>query len=153
MEEILRELGELVLGSVPTMILFLILVLAYQFILYRPLMRTRAARFDRTRGAMERAYAAIAAADAKSQEYEAKLRAARAAIYRAREERLQRWNAEKEIALASARLLAQERTEGAKKEIAAQAVLAKTQLQASASQLAAQVLEAVLPVAAAGSVR
>ena len=63
MQDILNDLGQLVLGSVPTMILFLFLVAAYHFILYRPLKRTRAARFDRTQGALERAHAAVAAAD------------------------------------------------------------------------------------------
>ena len=102
-DQLLRQLSELVLGSVPTMIIFLILVLAYRFVLYGPLMRTLDDRRDRTLGAIERAHAAIAAADAKSQEYEAKLRAARAEIFHQRELRIQQWNAKRESALASAR--------------------------------------------------
>jgi len=151
MQELLRELGQLVLGSVPTMILFLILVGAYHFILFRPLVRIRAERYRRTQGAMERALAAIAAADVKSQEYEAKLRAARAEIYHARELQQQQWNAQREAALASARLLAQDRTEAAKKEIAGQTEAARRQLQAGVGQLANQIMQAVLP--AAGSAR
>jgi|SRR5579875_1738143 len=145
MQELLRELGQLVLGSVPTMILFLILVAAYHFILYRPLVRVRAERYKRTKGAVERAMAAIAAADVKSQEYEARLRAARAQIQHAREAQLQRWNAERESALASARLLAQDRLEAARKEIAAQTEAARRQLQAGVGVLADQIMEAVLP--------
>ncbi len=147
MQEIIRDLGQLVLGSVPTMILFLLLVAAYHFILYRPLKRARKERFDRTQGAVERAHAAIAAADVKSQEYEAKLRAARAEINRARELKIQQWNAEREAALASARLLSHDHTEAAKREIAEQAETAKLQLQAEIGQLAAQVEQAVLPPA------
>ncbi len=145
MQELLRELGQLVLGSVPTMILFLILLGAYHFILYRPLVRVRAERYKRTKGAMERAMAAIAAADVKSQEYEAKLRAARGEIQRAREVQIQQWNAERESALASARLLAQDRMEVAKREIAAQTEAARRQLQAGVGRLAHQIMEAVLP--------
>ncbi|ACO31422.1 MULTISPECIES: ATP synthase F0 subunit B [Acidobacterium] len=145
MQELLRELGQLVLGSVPTMILFLILLGAYHFILYRPLVRVRAERYKRTKGAVERAMAAIAAADVKSQEYEAKLRAARAGIQHAREVQLQQWNAERESVLASARLLAQDRAEAARKEIAAQTEAARRQLQSGVGRLADQIMEAVLP--------
>lgn len=145
MQELLRELGQLVLGSVPTMILFLILLGAYHFILYRPLVRVRAERYKRTKGAVERAMAAIAAADVKSQEYEAKLRAARAEIQHAREVQLQQWNAERESVLASARLLAQDRAEAARKEIAAQTEAARRQLQSGVGRLADQIMEAVLP--------
>ncbi len=146
MQEIFSDLGQLVLGSVPTMILFVLLVAAYHFILYRPLRRTRSARYDLTQGALERAHAAVAAADVKSQEYEAKLRAARAEITHARELQVQKWNAERDAALASARLLAHDRADAAKREIARQAEAAKLQLQAEIGQIAAQVQEAVLPV-------
>ena len=96
MDEILHQLGDLIVGSIPTMIIFIILVIAYQVLVYGPLSRTLAERRDRTQGAIERAAAAIAAADAKSQEYEAKLRAARADIFRHRDHRIQQWNAERD---------------------------------------------------------
>src|SRR5271170_6732837 len=113
-DELLRQLGDLALGSVPTMILFVLLVLAYRFVLYGPLMRTLVERRERTQGAIEKAHAAIAAADAKSQEYEARLRAARAEIFRRREERVKQWNAQRESALVSARLAAEERVDAAR---------------------------------------
>src|SRR5215469_8042941 len=87
--EILHQLGDLVIGSIPTMILFVLLVLAYWVVLYRPLMRTLVERRERTQGAVAKAADAIAAADAKSQEYEARLRAARADIFRHREQLVQ----------------------------------------------------------------
>lgn len=145
MQEIFRDLGQLVLGSVPTMILFVILVILYHLILYRPLKRTRGERYYRTRGAIERAHAAIAAADVKSQEYEAKLRAARAEISHARELQVQQWNVERDAALASARLLAHDRAESAKREIARESEVARVQLHAEIAQIAAEIQEAVLP--------
>ena len=39
MQETLRQLGELLLGSIPTVILFVIAHLAYRFILHAPLVR------------------------------------------------------------------------------------------------------------------
>lgn len=144
-DELLRQLGELVLGSVPTMIIFLVLVAAYRFILYGPLVRMLAERRARTTGALEAAHAAIASADAKTQEYEAKLRAARAEIFHHRELRVQQWTAQKEAALASARLVAQERVAQARAVIESEAAAARKHIENSAGQLAAQVLHAVLP--------
>jgi F-type H+-transporting ATPase subunit b len=144
-DELLRQLGELVLGSVPTMIIFLVLVIAYRFILYGPLVKTLAERRAHTTGALEAAHAAVAAADAKSQEYEAKLRAARAEIFRQRELRVQQWTAQKDAALASARLAAQERVAQARAGIEAEAATARRQIESAAGQLATRVLQAVLP--------
>ena len=55
MEEILNQLGELVLGSVPTMVLFILLVIAYGLLVRRPLDRVLAERRARTTGAVEQA--------------------------------------------------------------------------------------------------
>jgi F-type H+-transporting ATPase subunit b len=148
MDEILRQLGDLLIGSVPTMIIFLFLVLAYRFVLYGPLLRVLAERRERTTGAIEKAHAAIAAAEAKSQEYEAKLRAARAEIFKMREQRVQQWNAERERALASTRLVAHDRVAAARTSITAEAAAARGQIEAAADQLAGQVLQAILPARA-----
>jgi F-type H+-transporting ATPase subunit b len=145
LDELLRQLGELVLGSVPTMIIFLILVFAYRFILYGPLVKTLAERRARTIGALEAAHAAIAATDAKAQEYEAKLRAARAEIFHQRELRVQQWIAQRDAALAAARQAAQERVAQARASIEAEAVAARKQIEDAAGQLAAQVLQVILP--------
>jgi len=144
-DQLLRQLGDLVLGSVPTMIIFLALVVAYRFILYGPLVRMLEERRARTTGAIEAANAAIAQADAKAQEYEAKLRAARTEIFRQRELRVQQWTAQKEAALASARLTAHERVAQARALIEEDTAAARKQIEDSTAQLAAQVVRAVLP--------
>jgi F-type H+-transporting ATPase subunit b len=151
MDELLQQLGELALGAIPTLILFITLVLAYRYILYGRLMETRAEREERTAGALEKSRQAIGQADVRSQEYEAKLRAARAEIFRRREQRIQQWNAEREAALVAARQVAQQRVQAAQAALEAQSVDARRQIEASASQLAAQVLAAVLPAAAESS--
>jgi F-type H+-transporting ATPase subunit b len=149
MDVLLRQLEALALGAIPTLILFIVLVLAYRVILFGPLMKVRAERRERTAGAIERSRMAIAAADARSQEYEAKLRAARAEIFKQREHRLQQRNAERESALAAARLSAQQRVNAAQQALEAQAAEAKKQIEGSAAQLAAQVVAAILPASAA----
>jgi F-type H+-transporting ATPase subunit b len=145
LDELLRQLGGLALGSVPTMIIFLVLVFAYRFILYGALVKALAERRARTTGALEAAHAAIAAADAKSQEYEAKLRAARAEIFHQRELCIQKWTAQKDAVLASARQAAQERVAHARAGIESEAASARRQIEDTVGQLAAQILDAVLP--------
>ncbi|HVT97366.1 MAG TPA: ATP synthase F0 subunit B [Acidobacteriaceae bacterium] len=151
MDELLKQLGDLALGAVPTMIFFILLVLAYRFILFGRLVKTRDERRERTSGALEKSRQAVTQADVRTQEYEARLRAARAEVFRNREQRIQRLNAEKESALAASRLAAQQKVESAQAALNAQAVDARRQIEASANQLAAQVLAAVLPSATAGS--
>jgi|HubBroStandDraft_4_1064222.scaffolds.fasta_scaffold15273_4 F-type H+-transporting ATPase subunit b len=151
MDELLRQLEALAIGAIPTLVLFIVLVLAYRFILYGALTKVRAERRERTVGAMEKARLAIAAADARTQEYEAKLRAARAEIFRQREQKMQQRNAERESALAAARLAAQRQVHEAHTALEAQAAEARKHIEVSAGQLAAQVLAAVLPAAAESS--
>lgn len=151
MDELLHQIGDLALGAVPTMILFIALVLAYRFILYGRLVEIRKERRERTAGALEKSRLAVAEADVRAQEYEAKLRAARAEIFRAREQRIRQWNAERDSALAAVRLAAQQRVHAAQTALEAQSVVARQQIESSANQLATQVLAAVLPPAAAES--
>ena len=144
-DQLLQQLGDLVLGSIPTIIIFVFLVIAYRLLLYRPLMNTLAERRERTLGATEKAKAAVAAADAKSQEYEAKLRAARAEIFHRRELRLQEWNAQRDSAIAAARQAAHERVVSARAAIESEAAEARHHIEGTVDQLAAQIMRAVLP--------
>ena len=143
--DILNQLGSLVLGSVPTIILFLLLVVAYNVLVAKPLEKTLAERRARTSGAVEQARGAIAAAEAETSAYEEKLRAARAEILRERERRVAEWQAQKDAALNEAREAAQVRVRAAKKDIEASAVLARTQIEQATAQLSEQILRAVLP--------
>lgn len=145
MSDLFRQLGELALGAIPTLILFILLVLGYRYILYQPLVKVREERRERTAGAIEKSRLAIVQADVRSQEYDAKLRAARGEIFRGREQRLNQWNVERENAVAAARLAAQQRVHGALEALEAQKTEARQQIESSASQLAAQVMAAVLP--------
>ena len=54
-DQLLRQIGDLALGSVPTMIIFILLVIAYRYILYGSLVKTLSDRRERTTGAIEAA--------------------------------------------------------------------------------------------------
>ena len=151
MQEIIGQLGTLFLGAVPTILLFIVLVLAYQFLVQGPLTATLKKRRARTEGAIEDAQKAIAEAEAKAAEYAARLRQARGEVFKIREQRVKQWNAERETALDAARKAASLKVSQAKAELEAEAAQARTAIQASAGDLARQVVRAVLPVAAGGS--
>ncbi|HEY4357567.1 MAG TPA: hypothetical protein VGN16_17575 [Acidobacteriaceae bacterium] len=143
--EILNQLGGLVLGSVPTMIFFLLLVIAYTFLVQRPMARVLAERRARTSGAVEQARGAIAAAEAETAVFEDKLRTARAEILAGREQKMQQWQKERDAVLASARDAAQTRVRGARQEIENSAAIARQQIATATDQLSESILRAVLP--------
>jgi F-type H+-transporting ATPase subunit b len=151
MQEIFQQLGALFIGAVPTMLLFIVLVLAYQFLVQGPLTATLKERRARTEGAQEDAQKAIALAEARVGEYADKLRAARSEVFRTREARVKQWNAERDAALDAARKAAGLKVNQAKAELEAEAAQARLAIQASAGDLARQVVRAVLPVAAGSS--
>lgn len=150
MEEILQQVGTLLLGAVPTALLFIVLVLAYQFLVQSPLTATLRERRARTEGAVEDAHKAIAKAEARAAEYANKLRQARADIFKIREQRIKQWGAERDTALQSARDAAGVKVSQAKRDIESEAAGARQAIEASSGELAGRVVRAVLPVAAGG---
>lgn len=151
MDEILQQVGTLLLGAVPTVLLFTVLVLCYQFLLQKPLTATLKERRARTDGAVEEAHKAIARAEARAAEYANKLRQARAELFKVREQRVKQWIAERDAALDAARKAAGLKVGQAKSELEAEAVSARRSIEGSSAELANRVVRAVLPLAAGGT--
>ena len=151
MQEIIQQVGSFLLGAVPTMILFVVLVIAYQILVQGPLSRTLKERRARTAGAVEEAQKAIAAAEAKATDYAARLRHARAEIFKVRESRLKQWAQERDAQLDVARKSAGARVTDAKAALQAEGGAARKTLMASSSELVEQVVRAVMPAAAGGT--
>ena len=145
MDETLHQLETLLLGSIPTIFLFLLLVILYRLLVYGPLTRVLDERRERTEGAIEQANAATAAAAAKTQEYEAQLRAARSRIFQARQQKQQLWNRERDNAIAEAHAAAQRQVEEAKLALQAQTEAGHRTIKVSIDELASDILAAVLP--------
>jgi F-type H+-transporting ATPase subunit b len=143
--DILHQLGDLVLGSVPTMILFVLLVIAYDLLVGKPLAKTLRDRMARTSGAVQQAHAAISAAESETAAYEAKLRSARAEILAEREHRLQQWQEQREQALNQAKNTAQERLTVARQEIESASAAAREQIESATSELSEQIMRVLLP--------
>lgn len=150
MQEILAQIGALLVGATPTALLFILLVLAYQFLIQNPLTSTLKKRRALTLGAMEEARKAIEQAENRTAEYAARLRQARAEAYKLREERLKQWNLERDAALEAARKAAGSKVSQAAAQVEAEAAQARQVIQASAAELAGQAVRAVLPASAGG---
>jgi len=151
MQETFNQLADLLLNAVPTILLFIVLVVAYRILVDRPLAAVFKKRRALTVGAVEDAQRAIAKAETKAAEYAERLRLARADALRAREQRLHQRSAEVEAALEEARRSASAKVTEAKAAMEADAERARGTIQASAAELAGQVLRAVLPQPAGGS--
>jgi len=150
MEETLRQLGELLLGAIPTVILLALLYLLYTTIVHKPLRRVLEERRSKTEGAIEKARADIAAAEARTSEYEQRLREARATLFRAQEARRKAALEARTAALSEARGKAQAQVQAAKADIAKDREAAQVGLQKEAQGLAAEIMRRVLAPAGAG---
>ena len=150
MDQTLHQLGGLLLGAVPTVILLTLLYALYSAIVHRPLKRVLAERRSKTEGAVEKSRADIAAAEARTSEYEQRLREARAAVFRAQEARRQAALDARSKAVNEARGKAQAQVQAAKKDIEADRVAAQAGLQKDASALAEEIVRRVLQPAGAG---
>lgn len=144
MAQTLRQLGELLLGSVPTVILLLLLYVLYTFLVYRPLAAVLAERRSRTQGAMEKARADIAAAEARTSDYEQRLREARQKVFKNQEARRQQATQSRSQAVAEARTRAQEQVKLARAGMEQDKQQAMSKLQSDAARLASEIVRTVL---------
>ena len=150
MDDTLRQLGELLLGSVPTVVMLALLYALYTVIVHKPLARVLAERRSKTEGAVEKSKADIAAAEARTSVYEQKLREARAAVFHAQEAKHQAAMQARTNAVNEARNRAQTQVQAAKATIERDRVAAEKGLQAEAANLAQEIVRRVLQPAGAG---
>jgi F-type H+-transporting ATPase subunit b len=144
MDTTLRQVGELLLDAVPTVILLLLLYAIYQNLVRKPLERVLKERRDRTEGAALKARSDVAAAEARTQEYEQKLRDAKLAVFKAQEARRQQAQQMRAQAMAEARTRAQEQIRQARLAVEQEMGAAKVGLQAEAERLAGDIIRTIL---------
>jgi len=144
MDEILGQLGGLLLGSVPTIIFIVLLFGIYTAVVHKPMVKVLAERHSRTEGAIEKAHADIAQAEARTAEYEQRLREARMTVFKSQEARRQLALQARAAAVTEARTRAQTQVEGARAAIEQDKLAAQTGLQAESGKLAAAIIRTVL---------
>lgn len=147
----LQKLGELLLNSIPSIICLLIVWTAYRNIVQKKLQTVLAERHARTEGAIQEAQAQIAKAEARTAEYEQRLREARSQVYQAQEARRRHIMDKRGAALAQARQQADEMVKRAHADLDRDVQEARAALQQQAETLAEQIIRSILrPLAATG---
>ncbi len=150
MDETLRQLSDLLLRSIPTIALFVIVYAGYVFLVHRPLVRTLRERHDRTEGALEKARADVAAAEAKTSEYEQRIREAQVAVFRSQEARRSAALTARVEAVQEARRQAHARVAEARSALEQDMEAVKGTLETDAERLAREIIERILaPIAVA----
>ncbi|HEY1525821.1 MAG TPA: ATP synthase F0 subunit B [Candidatus Angelobacter sp.] len=149
MQAILRQIGELLVNSIPTMISVLILWVGYRYIVHGKLRQILEQRHALTKGAIERAQEEIARAEKRTAEYEQRVREARAEIYKVQQANRQRIMDARNNALAEARKQAGDRVREARTNLEGTVASSKASLRDQADALADKVIETVLKPAAA----
>jgi F-type H+-transporting ATPase subunit b len=144
MDETLRQVGELLLGSIPTIIFMVLLYGIYTVLVHKPLVKVLAERRSKTEGAIEKAQADIAAAEARTAEYEQRLREARMTVFKSQEARRQKALQTRAVAVTEARSKAQAQIEQARAAIEQDKILAQAGLQAESGRLASEIIRIVL---------
>jgi len=149
MDLILHQLGELALRAIPTFLLVIFLTLYLKYIFFRPLEKVLRRRYEATEGARRAAEQSLQHADAKTAEYEAAVRAARAEVYQQQEQVHRRLQEQAAAQIAEARAKSDAVVADAKQQIARDAAAARESLERESDLLASRIADAILGRSAA----
>lgn len=144
MEATLKALADLLLEAVPTIVFFLFLTWYLKRVFFRPVAAILDRRRQETEGVRELARRAFEAADKKQSEFEHALQLARGEIYQEHEELRRQWLEEQAQAIARARDEVDQQIAEAKKQIAAEAERAQTELDSKVESLSEGIVNSLL---------
>jgi F-type H+-transporting ATPase subunit b len=155
MQEIVRQLGELFLQAVPTVLIILLFYFILRAIFFQPLLKVMAERDSRTVGAKKAAEAAQAAAVEKAKQYQDALRHALAQIYAEQEAERKKLLDERTELIKAARTAAAGQVAAAKERIAGEFAAARREVEMTVAQLSTEIARRILqsPPRPGGSAR
>jgi F-type H+-transporting ATPase subunit b len=148
MDATLHALGGLLLRAVPTFVLVLLLDFYLRVFFFKPFEKTLQERYDATEGARKLAEEALERAAARTAEYEAAMRAARAEVYEAQERFHEELQERRAAQIQTARERADAAVQKAKAEVANEVEAAKSTLGVQADDLADRIIRSILRSAA-----
>ena len=146
MPQLVSQIGELFLRAVPIALIVLLFYFVLRSLFFKPLLAVMAERESRTKGAQKSAEAAQAAAAEKMKQYDEALRQAKAKVYAEQEADRKKLLDERAAVLKDARTKASVEVGKAKERVAGELQAAKEDIEATASQLAADIAARVLRV-------
>ena len=141
MDSTAQQLTGLFIKAIPTVFLFIALMIYLRIVFFKPLLEIMRERRRQTEGIRKLAEEAFLAADQKTAEFERALQAARAEIYKDQEAMRQRWMAEQAETLAAARTEVDARIRQARTAISQEVEQAKEQLAADAVSLSDEIVK------------
>ena len=144
MDQILHDLGGIVLSGLPTFFLLAILAFFVKHLYLKPLNKVLAERHRLTEGARKAAEDSLKNADSKISEYQDKLNSARNEIYQEQAAFLRKLHAEQAEMTNAARLESDARVAEIKLSLAKEADAARENLESQAEVLAGQIADAIL---------
>jgi F-type H+-transporting ATPase subunit b len=149
--EMLHQLEDLFLEAVPTVVMVLLFYVVLKYTFFQPLLKAMDERSARTEGARREAEASQAAAREKVQAYEEALKKARAAVYAEQDVARRVILDERANKVKDARARAMELVQSEKLTIAKEVDTARTQLEESSSDLAAELVRTLIGTRPGGS--
>ena len=144
MDATLHALGGILLKAVPTFLLVVLLHFYLKGVFFKPLQKVLRQRYEATEGARKLAGEFLEHAAAKTSEYEAGMRAARAEIYQAQEQSHKRLQEAEFAELTAARRRAEAAVQEARNQLAGDVEAAKAGLARDSELLANQIVESIL---------
>ncbi len=144
MDALLHDLGQLMLKALPTFLLVVALNFYLKYIFFKPLEKVLQRRYDATEGARKLAVEALDRAAAKTEQFEAALRAARSEVYQAQEQAHRQLADRQAAELLAARQHAEELVREAQRQLAADAEVLKRELAAGSDALANEIADSIL---------
>jgi F-type H+-transporting ATPase subunit b len=144
MDATLHALGGILLKAVPTFLLVVLLHFYLKGVFFKPLQKVLRQRYEATEGARKLAGEFLEHAAAKTSEYEAGMRAARAEIYQAQEQSHKRLQEAEFAELTAARRRAEAAVQEARNQLAGDVEAAKAGLARDSELLASQIVESIL---------
>jgi F-type H+-transporting ATPase subunit b len=142
--EILRQLGDLFLSAVPTVIIVYLFYLFLRWSFFTPMLRVLDERHRRAEGAQHDAEESRAAVQEKLRTYNEALRKTRGELFVSQEAARRQVLDEKQAAVQAARAAAQQELQAAKQTLASEVAAARTHLEQSSGDLAAEIAAAIL---------
>jgi F-type H+-transporting ATPase subunit b len=149
MDATLHALGGILLRAVPTFLLVVLLHFYLKSVFFKPLEKVLKERYAATEGARKLAEASLEKAAAKTAEYEAALRAARAEVYKAQENTFKQLQDEQAAQIAQARANSERLVEEARAQLEKDVAGAKTSLRGDSEVLAGRIADSILRRSAA----
>ncbi len=145
----LYAVGGILLRAIPTFLLVIFLQVYLRMMFFKPLEKVLKLRYDATEGARKLAEQSFERAAAKTAEYEAALRAARAEAYRAQDRLFTELHEREAAELAAARVHAEAAIRKAKELLASDVLAAQATLAQESEALAVQIADSLLRRSAA----